>query len=145
MFIGSRVRELRKAKGLTQQDLADMINVTKVSVCCYEKGTRTPNLDTFVDLINALDTTSAYLLGMDNVVVAENEEDYKVVLPKEDIQIINEIRKNPKLVEYLREDPKRRVEYISKINELKQMQEIATDTQYEINLKNDELKYSYNI
>ena len=93
MFIGSRVRELRKAKGLTQQDLADMINVTKVSVCCYEKGTRTPNLDTFVDLINALDTTSAYLLGMDNVVVAENEEDYKVVLPKEDIQIINEIRK----------------------------------------------------
>lgn len=113
MFIGSRVRELRKAKGLTQQDLADMINVTKVSVCCYEKGTRTPNLDTFVDLINALDTTAAYLLGMDNVVVAENEEDYKVVLPKEDIQIINEIRKNPKLVEYLREDPKRRVEYIS--------------------------------
>ena len=128
MFIGSRVRELRKAKGLTQQDLADMINVTKVSVCCYEKGTRTPNLDTFVDLINALDTTAAYLLGMDNVVVAENEEDYKVVLPKEDIQIntnlenivilINEIRKNPKLVEYLREDPKRRVEYISKIKNI---------------------------
>ena len=118
MFIGSRVRELRKAKGLTQQDLADMINVTKVSVCCYEKGTRTPNLDTFVDLINALDTTAAYLLGMDNVVVAENEEDYMVVLPKEDIQIINEIRKNPKLVEYLREDPKRRVEYISKIKNI---------------------------
>ena len=67
---------------------------------------------------NALDTTAAYLLGMDNVVVAENEEDYKVVLPKEDIQIINEIRKNPKLVEYLREDPKRRVEYISKIKNI---------------------------
>ena len=98
MFIGSRVRELRKAKGLTQQDLADMINVTKVSVCCYEKGTRTPNLDTFVDLINALDTTAAYLLGMDSVVVAENEEDYKVVLPKEDIQIINEIRKTDEAI-----------------------------------------------
>ena len=55
---------------------------------------------------------------MDSVVVAENEEDYKVVLPKEDIQIINEIRKNPKLVEYLREDPKRRVEYISKIKNI---------------------------
>ena len=37
---------------------------------------------------------------------------------KEDIQIINEIRKNPKLVEYLREDPKRRVEYISKIKNI---------------------------
>ena len=34
------------------------------------------------------------------------------------IEIINEIRKNPKLVEYLREDPKRRVEYISKIKNI---------------------------
>lgn len=118
MFLGTRVRKLRKEKGLTQQELADMINVTKVSICCYEKGVRTPNLDTFVDLINSLGTTPAYLLGMDNVVVAEDEEDYKVYLPKEDIQIINEIRKNPKLIEYLREDPKRGVEYISKIKNI---------------------------
>lgn len=62
MFIGSRVRELRKAKGLTQQDLADMINVTKVSVCCYEKGTRTPNLDTFVDLIHLIQPQHTYLV-----------------------------------------------------------------------------------
>ena len=101
MFIGSRVRELRKAKGLTQQDLADMINVTKVSVCCYEKGTRTPNLDTFVDLINALDTTAAYLLGMDNVVVAENEENYNK---------IGEIKDNAK--EKIKEGTNNAKEYI---------------------------------
>ena len=61
-------------------------------------------------------TTTLIING--TTIVAENEEDYKVVLPKEDIQIINEIRKNPKLVEYLREDPKRRVEYISKIKNI---------------------------
>lgn len=113
-MFGSRVKELRKAKGLTQQNLADLINVTKVSVCCYEKGTRTPNLDTFIDLVNVLDTTPDYLLGRDIRVVSENLEDYVITLPKEDIQIIKEIRKNEKLVKYLREDPKRGVEYISK-------------------------------
>ena len=114
MFVGQRVKTLRKAKNLTQQNLADMINVTKVSICCYEKGTRTPNLDTFIDLVNVLETTPDYLLGRDIDVVSEDEEKYHMVFPKEDIEIIKEIRKNNDFVKYLREDPKRRVEYIIK-------------------------------
>lgn len=114
ILFGSRIKELRKAKGLTQQKLADLINVTKVSVCCYEKGTRTPNLDTFIDLVNVLGTSPDYLLGRDIKVVSENEEDYVMKLPKEDIQIIREMQKNEKLIKYLREDPKRGVEYIIK-------------------------------
>ena len=114
MFVGQRVKTLRKAKKLTQQNLADMINVTKVSICCYEKGTRTPNLDTFIDLVNVLETTPDYLLGRDIDVVSEDEEKYHMVLPKEDIEIIKKIRKNNDFVKYLREDPKRRVEYIIK-------------------------------
>lgn len=114
MIIGKRIKELRKEKRLTQQKLADLVNVTKVSICCYEKGTRTPNLETFIDIVNVLDTTPDYLLGRDIKVVSEEDEDYHVVLPKEDIQIINEIRKNDKLINYLRRDPKRGVEYISK-------------------------------
>ena len=65
MFVGQRVKTLRKAKNLTQQNLADMINVTKVSICCYEKGTRTPNLDTFIDLVNVLETTPDYKKDID--------------------------------------------------------------------------------
>lgn len=114
MFIGQRIKFLRKSKHLTQQRLAEMVNVTKVSICCYEKGTRTPNLETFIDLVNVLETTPDYLLGRDIKVAAENDESYSMVLPKEDIEIINEIRKNDKLISYLRENPKRGVEYISK-------------------------------
>lgn len=114
MILGSRIKALRKDKKLTQQQLADLINVTKVSVCCYERGNRTPNLETFVDLVNVLDTTPSYLLGMDMKVIAEDEENYSLNLPKEDIQIIQELRKNDKLIKYLREDPKRGVEYINK-------------------------------
>lgn len=114
MFIGQRLRDLRKSKKLTQQNLADMVNVTKVSICCYEKGTRIPNLDTFIDLINVLETTPDYLLGRDINVVCEEDEKYHMVLPKEDIEILSEIRKNKDFINYLREDPKRRIEYVIK-------------------------------
>ena len=114
MFIGSRIKELRKQKGLTQQQLGNIINVTKVSISCYEKGNRTPNLETFIDLVNVLDTTPNYLLGRDVKVVAEEEEDYSIVLPKIDIQILKELNKEKELLEFLRKDPKRGVEYLSK-------------------------------
>lgn len=114
MILGTRIKALRKAKGLTQSQLADLINVTKVSICCYEKGNRTPNLETFMDLVNVLDTTPNYLLGSDIKVVSEVEESYSVFLPKEDIQIITELAKNKDLITLLRKDPKRGVEYIIK-------------------------------
>ena len=114
MLIGSRIRELRKEKGYSQEKLGKLINVTKVSISCYEKETRSPDLETFELLVNALDTTPDYLLGRDKLVVSEKEETYKMYLPKEDIQIIREINKNDKLKRFLRKDPKRGIEYISK-------------------------------
>lgn len=107
MFVGERVKELRKKKGLTQQQLADMINVTKVSICCYEKGTRYPNIDTFCDLVNCLETTSGYLLGMDEAIVAENDEKYVMSVQKEEIELISEFRNYPKITKEINRNPKR--------------------------------------
>ena len=43
MFLFSkRLKELRKRNGFTQQQLGSMVGVTKVSICSYENGTRTP-------------------------------------------------------------------------------------------------------
>lgn len=114
MFIGSRIKELRKKKGLTQEELGKLINVTKVSISCYENGNRIPNLETFVDLIEVLDTTPDYLLGRDINVVAEENEKYSAVLPKVDIEVIKELQKKEELIEFLRKDPKRSVDYLSK-------------------------------
>ena len=114
MFIGSRIKELRKQKGLTQSQLGELINVTKVSISCYEHDTRIPNLETFIDLVRVLETTPDYLLGRDINIVAEEDEKYSVVLPKIDLDIINEIKKNEELHNFLSENPKRGVEYLSK-------------------------------
>ena len=114
MLIGNRIKELRKEKGLTQKALGMMINVTKVSISCYENETRSPDLETFEALVNALETTPDYLLGRDKLVISEGESKYKIFLPKEDIQIITEMAKYKDLINFLRNDPRRGVEYIVK-------------------------------
>ena len=47
MLIGQRIKEARLKKGYTQSDLGNLLNVSKVSICGYERGTGTPTLDIF--------------------------------------------------------------------------------------------------
>lgn len=112
--MGSRIKELRLAKKYSQEKLGSIVNVTKVSISCYESGNRFPDLETFEALVDALDTTPDYLLGRDKKVISEEDEKYKIYLPKEDLNIINQIYRNPDLLKFLREDPKRSVELIVK-------------------------------
>ena len=55
MLLSKRLKELRISNGLTQRELGERVNVTKVSICCYENGTRTPTLDTLTKLGKVLD------------------------------------------------------------------------------------------
>ena len=50
MLLGKRIKSLRKRNDMTQEELGKLINVTKVSICCYEKETRIPTLETLVAL-----------------------------------------------------------------------------------------------
>ena len=52
ILFAKRLKEKRKEMGFTQKQLGEMIGVTKVSICCYENGTRTPTLDTLIDFKN---------------------------------------------------------------------------------------------
>jgi transcriptional regulator with XRE-family HTH domain len=118
MLIGKRLKELRKAKGLNQQELGNLVNVTKVSICCYEKGTRTPNLETFEDLLNVFDVSADYLLGNDVTanVVKEGEESYTVSISKDDLNLLNELKRDKDLYRnVINEDPKRVIDLINKL------------------------------
>ena len=63
MILGKRIKEQRKLMGLTQKELGEIINVTKVSICCYEKGTRTPTLETLKVLAETFNVDINYLLN----------------------------------------------------------------------------------
>jgi transcriptional regulator with XRE-family HTH domain len=41
---GTKLREIRKSLGMTQEELADVLNTTQSSISKYEKGAEEPNL-----------------------------------------------------------------------------------------------------
>ena len=119
MIIGERVKEARKNKNLSQQQLGDMLGVSKVSICGYENGVRIPTIENFVQLLDILDLSADYLLGRETfkhlrTQSAEEDEEYKVKLSKEDINIIKELKNNSVLHNKLRNDPKRTIELINR-------------------------------
>lgn len=114
ILFSKRLKEKRKEMGFTQKQLGEMVGVTKVSICCYENGTRTPTLDTLIDLANALQVELTYLLGVDYFVVAEDNPHAAINLSQNEIELIRELRMHIKLYERLLEDPKRAMDYIEK-------------------------------
>lgn len=62
-IFSQRLRELRKCKGLSQKQLAEILNTTNSSVCDWECGRTEPNLETLVAISVYFNTTTDYLLG----------------------------------------------------------------------------------
>ena len=114
LILGKRLKELRKQANLTQQELGKAVGVTKVSICCYENGTRTPTLDTLKDLADNLNIPLSYLFAADTFAVSEDDMTSTINLAKEEIEILKELRMHTKLYEKLLEDPKRIIDYIEK-------------------------------
>ena len=114
MLIGKRIKDMRLEKGLSQQELGDLLGVTKVSICGYENGTRTPSLETFGLLAEVFNTTTDYLLGREITIIEEDTKEYLGNISKDDINIIKELKDNTKLYEKLLKDSKRYVSLINK-------------------------------
>lgn len=114
MIIGEQIKRARKAKGMTQQELGKILGVSKVSVCGYEMGTRTPNVDKFIKLIETLDISTDVLLGREQTVICEEEEPYVIKISKKDLEIIRELRNHPALYNKIRSNPKRIIELIDR-------------------------------
>lgn len=63
---GKRLKELRKSKGITQQQLANILNVDLSSIGKWELHDFTPNKTTLIQLADFFNVTIDYLLGRDN-------------------------------------------------------------------------------
>lgn len=67
--IGQYIKKLRKAKGITQQQLADKLNVSFQAVSKWENDETLPDVALLLDLCNQLDTTADMLLNGGAIVV----------------------------------------------------------------------------
>jgi transcriptional regulator with XRE-family HTH domain len=61
--MGQRFRELRHRRGLSQEGLARIVGVGRDAVRLWEKGERTPGLNTAARLAGALGVTVGVLAG----------------------------------------------------------------------------------
>ena len=75
MTKGERIRSLRKAKGITQLEMARLLRTTKQTISKYEKGivTNIPS-DRVEALARILDTTPEYILGWEQEIIEENND-----------------------------------------------------------------------
>ena len=60
--IGKYIREYRKKKGMSQEALAEVINVSVPYISMLETSQKYPALDTLINIANALDITPNHLL-----------------------------------------------------------------------------------
>ena len=71
--IGQYIRAQRKAQGLTQQQLAQRMNVSFQAVSKWEKGDAVPDVSLLLDLADVLNTTTDKLLSGGTVIAGERK------------------------------------------------------------------------
>lgn len=85
-MLEENIKNLRKAKGLSQQELAVKLNVVRQTVSKWEKGLSVPDASMLILIAERLDTTVSILLG-DKTASDVGQEDLKIISEK--LEIIN--------------------------------------------------------
>ena len=95
--IGSKIKAARERAHLTQEELAEIVDISPTHMSVIERGIKTPKLDTFVRIVNALKLSSDALLqdGVDHAdesIMAELSIRIGRLPQKDQIRILNAIR-----------------------------------------------------
>ena len=65
MNFGNRLKTLRIKKKLTQQQLADLLGLTKSVISAYENGLRYPAYDVLIKISRIFKVSTDFLLGVE--------------------------------------------------------------------------------
>lgn len=84
--MGTRLRQLRIKKMLSQGQLAERLGITRSAVCAYEAGTRYPSLDMLIKLAQSFNVSTDFLLGVEKI----QSLDVKKLTPNQ-LMIINDL------------------------------------------------------
>lgn len=84
-MLNENIKAIRKAKGLSQQELAVKLNIVRQTVSKWEQGLSVPDTDLLIALSQALETPVSTLLGE---TVMESEAD-RLQAISEKLEVIN--------------------------------------------------------
>lgn len=92
-MIGRKLRKLRKSKALSQQELADKIDITRSTISNYEIGRRTPHLKDLQKFCKVFD------VGLDYFGVKPKDEAFNLLARAREVFQSAEV--SPKVKEQL--------------------------------------------
>ena len=90
--IGNFIAEIRKEQNMTQQDLANRLNVTDRAISNWENGRRMPDYSLLMELCNVLNVSINELLAGTRI----SKEDYNKIADENLIKIIERQNKEAK-------------------------------------------------
>ena len=78
---GERLSELRKDKGYTQQQLAELLSVSKYTISSYENEKTSPDVRSLIFIAKLFNISLDYLMGLIDTPVSYNREHNCLQLP----------------------------------------------------------------
>lgn len=94
MNIGKNIKKVREQKGLTQQHIADLINMHRSNYSKVESGLREPSIDALNKIAKHFDMTIDELVNFNgNIPIEEKLEDKATV---EQVKLINQLDEEDK-------------------------------------------------
>lgn len=67
VIVGNRLRALRMARGVTQQDCGDAVGLDHSTLSMYERGARQPTLDALIALARYYEVPLAEIVNEDDI------------------------------------------------------------------------------
>lgn len=91
----NRIRELRRAKGITMKQLGIAVGLAESTISQYENGKRQPDNETLIKLSNFFGVTVGYVLGAEKSTPAESGKraENDINLTKAELDMIMKFRR----------------------------------------------------
>lgn len=110
-IVGNKIRNLRKEKGLTQEQLADMLHISQSSFARIENGENSSWANYLTKICEVFEVEPEELVRLDTIVINQNQKGGE----SNNAFIINQL--SEKLIEQFEQRIKEKEELISNLRE----------------------------
>ena len=86
LYFGMKLKQLRKDRNLTQQQLANKLDLTKSTISAYENSSKYPSVEVLINISSLFNISTNFLLGL-----SDNKEFNLAPLTDDQIKLLNEL------------------------------------------------------
>ena len=88
--LGERIKQLRIEQNLTQEEMAQKLNISKSAISLYETNTREPSISVLISLAKLFDVSADYLLGLSGIKSSATDKKYLELIASSVIKYLHD-------------------------------------------------------